>query len=150
MKVSRLAPTLLISLLVLACGGGGGHGGGSTPTSPTPQGNTVVVSATLVALNGGVLEASLTLDGKEINHGDWSLSGGCAAGCVMGAMVGSVASGSHTVAMTVVRQTATVISYVALGQVSVANPNGTGQSIDLPQKNVSLKAGESVSYQISF
>jgi len=64
-------------------------------------------------------------------------------------MVGSVASGSHTVLMIVVRQTATVISYTALGQVSAANPNGTGQSINLPQKSVSLRAGESVSYSIS-
>jgi hypothetical protein len=144
-----LAPALLTSLLVLACGGGGGHGG-STPTSPTPQGNTIVVSAGFVATIGGgsLLEATLTLDGKQIDHGDWTATGGCGV-CVMGAMVGSVSSGAHTVTLTVVRQTATVVSYAAQGSVSVAS-SASGQSIALPQKNVSLRAGESVSYQISF
>jgi hypothetical protein len=103
----------------------------------------------LVALQGGgVIEAFLTLDGKQIDHGDWSLTGGCVAGCVMGAQVGSVSSGLHTVAMTIIRQTSNVVSYAALGQVSIAT-GGSGKSIDLPQKNVSLRAGESVSYQIS-
>lgn len=146
----RQAPALLLlSLLAVSCGGGGGGNGGgpSLPTEPRPS---LRISAVVIApTNGGAQEIILSFDGREVDrHTPTDIEFGCATGCSLEAQVNEVSTGAHTLTVTIARQSRNVITYNVLGGVAVAS--GTSpRNIDLPRREVSLRAGESVSYSIT-
>jgi hypothetical protein len=141
-------PTLFLltfGLILVSCGGG--SGGGHSPTAPRP---VVVIGVNLVAATGGgAREITLSFDGREIDrHTVSSVEFGCAANCSLQARVNDVSSGSHTVTVTVVSQTSAVVGYAVVGQVSVISETGQ-RNIELPLRQVSLRAGEAVTYSTS-
>jgi hypothetical protein len=143
LKATSCAAAVL-SLLLLACGGGSRN----SPTSPQGQ---LVVSVVLDAFSkGGVLAASVAVDGRELGRSDWStLKDGCTSTCVVeGAQDSAPSPGPHTVTVTVLRQTLAVVDYNVRGSVFLAVTEGTG-SIPLTLQTVNLKAGDTVRYDIS-
>ncbi|HXO20950.1 MAG TPA: hypothetical protein VOA87_13630 [Thermoanaerobaculia bacterium] len=149
MKVSRPLASLVSLFLLASCGGGGGHGG-SGPTAP-PQGNTIIAAVTLADLSGaGLLNATVSLDGKKIGEMDWStLPSGCGAGCIVQAAAQDVSSGTHTLTVTAVKLAGGHGTYAVFGLVVVTPPSGTPRQIDLPQQQVTLQAGSTVQYPIT-
>lgn len=144
MKATSCAAASALALLLLSCGGGS-H---STPTSPQSQ---LAVSVVLDAFsNGGVLAASVSLDGRELGRSDWStLKDGCTAICVVQGSQDSLPSpGPHTVTVTVLRETLDVVDYNVRGSVFLTTSGGTG-TIPLTLQTVDLKAGDTVRYDIS-
>ena len=139
---TRSVAVLVLIGLLLACGGG-------SPSAPS--GNQVFVDIGVSSLSrGGVLEAALSFDGTEIERVDWSaLAGGCGGNCqVVGTLTG-VRSGRHTAALTIVRQSRPAVIYAVLGFVVVTDlSNGSQRTIGLPRRDVTLRAGEQVSYTI--
>ena len=94
--MKRLVASLCVSLLV-ACGGGGGGGGGPTePTpTPTPAQSRLLLNVLLLPVSAGSPEeATLSLDGREVNR-----TTGCSGGtpCALTAMLSGATRGSHTV-----------------------------------------------------
>jgi hypothetical protein len=146
MKLRSLALGALCFALS-ACGGGGRGGGPSGPTEPTPKTILVVVVA-LVPQSGGLQEASLTLDGREIFHLNLT-SGSCQSDCQLAATVNDVAVGSHTIEATVIRQSRASITYITLGQVTVGTSAGGSSQIALPTKTLALRAGDKLTYPIT-
>jgi hypothetical protein len=143
----RNLAVVLLCVALFACGGGGKGGGPSGPTEPTPK-NILVIDVALVPQTGGLQEASLTLDGREIFHLSLT-SGSCQSDCQLAATVTDVPAGSHTIEATVIRQTRTSITYVTLGQVTVGTSTGGGQQIALPTKTLALRAGDRLTYPIT-
>lgn len=150
MKLRALG-VLAFTFLLSNCGGG--HGGGpSGPTEPSAPKNILVVDVVLVPQSsGGLQEALLTLDGKQLIHVDWSngTGGYCQSDCHLPAVVNNVSTGPHTVEATVVRQTRARISYVTVGSVSFGDNSGNAHQIDLPSKIVTLGAGDKLTYPIN-
>lgn len=142
MKGWKLALALLACLLV-ACGGGGGG-----PTRP--KGRALLIDVALGSLSGGVIRTTLLFDGEELSRRDWSvLRGGCAAGCQL---IGSTNArpGTHRVEARIDEQSRDVVTYFVFGQVLIDPFTPEQESIGLPRRDVSLRAGESISYTITF
>jgi len=144
--VKSTSCTAALALLFLfACGGGNK----SNPTAPQSQ---IVVSVFLDSFtaNGGVLQATVSIDGQELGHSDWTtLPQGCLSTCqVLGSEDGTLASGMHTVTVKVVRQTLDTVSYDVRGTVFLNTPTANG-TIPLPLQSASLKAQGTVDYDIS-
>jgi hypothetical protein len=141
---------LFLSLALSACGGGGGSGGGpSGPTEPPAPKNLLIVDVVLVPQsNGGLEEASLTLDGREIFHLNTG-GGSCQSDCHLPATVADVAAGEHTIEARVIRQSRSRISYITVGSVTYGTSAGTGQQITLPSKIITLQAGDKLTYPIT-
>lgn len=150
MNSRRTLAVLVLSLVCLACGGGGG---GSSPTEPTPPPTTgkrfqfnVVVTA---PLQGGLVEGTVSVDGREVSRMDWSgTSGFCQLFCTLVNDVRGLSAGNHTITFTVVRQTRTTIDYVVGCNGIVFHENGTQQPANLPVQQVQLRAGQSVTFNI--
>jgi len=139
--MKMIACALGLSLLLLSCGGG--H---RTPTSPQ---NQVIASVFLDSFtaNGGVLQATVSLDGQELGHSDWTtLKNGCEQNCqVLGSEDIVPAAGMHTVTVKVVRQTLDVISYNVQGSLFLASPTSSA-TIPLILQQADLKAGGTVDF----
>lgn len=56
MRMKYLAPSILVSLLLTACGGGGGGGGGDAPTAPAPVA-VAITDASAKVVGASALEA---------------------------------------------------------------------------------------------
>ena len=140
MKTTACA--LGLSLLLLSCGGG--HG--KTPTSPQ---NQVVASVFLDSFttNGGVLQATVSLDGRELGRSDWTtLKGGCLANCqILGSEDTLPAAGMHTVTVKIVQQTLDVVSYNVQGALFLSSPTSTA-TIPLTLQEADLKVGGTVDF----
>lgn len=133
---------LILSLSLVACGGGGGGNGG--PTEPPVIRSTLLANAAMVSLNGGLEEASFLFDGREVFHPVCNPAGACQ----MTATLSDIARGSHTVAIRVIRQNRSSVTYTVIGQVDFADSAGT-RSIPLEQRRVTLRADEEIIYTIS-
>ncbi|HTG36548.1 MAG TPA: hypothetical protein VLB76_26825 [Thermoanaerobaculia bacterium] len=144
-----LAAILAFSTLtILSCGGGGGHGG----SSPTESGGKhLTIGFGLAALSGGVVQtAAVSVDNREIGRKEFG-NAGCALNCQVIAETERFGAGSHTVAVTIVRQSQGSVRYQVFGTgVVVDTVTGASQAITLGTKTVTLAAGGSVPYGISF
>lgn len=149
-NVRQRCAVLLLAVVCLACGGGGG--GGSGPTEPPPPtGKRFQFNVFASPTGAGLIEASLSLDGREISRRDWQRTTGspCTILCTLGGDVRGLTPGNHTVTFTVVRQTRTTIEYVVSGS-GVVTDLATGQqrAIIMEQRSPRLRAGQSVTYTV--
>jgi hypothetical protein len=149
-RVRSALAVLALSLVCLACGGGGG----SSPTEPTPPTSTgkrfqFTVGAQSTILQGGVIEATVSVDGREVSRRDWSgTSGSCQLLCSLVSDVRGLSAGNHTVTFTVVRQTRTTVDYTVTCNGIVTHENGSQEVANLPHQRAQLRAGQSVSFNI--
>jgi hypothetical protein len=146
----QLASSLLaLSLACLACDRGGG--GGSPTAPPQPTGKRFQFTVGGVAFDG-LLEATVTFDGREVARTDWSAQGGpCGILCGINADVQGISPGEHTVAFTVVRQPEPVGTYALSCHGIITDPtNSQQQVINTPQQQLRLRAGQSATFRIRF
>lgn len=141
---------LTLSFVCLGCGGGGG--GGTGPTQPPPPtGKRFQFNVFASPIGGTLIEATLSLDGRELSRRDWQSTTGsaCTILCTLGGDVRGLSSGNHTVTFTVVRQTRQVNEYVVNGS-GVVTDLATGQqrAILMEQRDPRLGAGQSVTYTV--
>jgi hypothetical protein len=130
---------------LLACGDGGGGGGGPTgPTAPPPPASQLLINLALVSLNGGLEEAILSFDNREVARPVCNPAGVCQ----MTATITGASRGNHTVSVTVVRQNRQSVTYQAVGQADFVDSGGS-RSVPLQQRQVTLRVGQSVVYEIS-
>lgn len=149
-RVCSVVAVLVCSLMCLTCGGGGG---GSSPTEPpAPSGKrfqfTVLAISTF--LQGGLQEATVSFDGREVSRVDWSRGGSaCVITCELGADVQGIAPGDHTIRFTVVRQTQTTIHYT-VGYSGILTDPATGRRdpVSSSPQQLQLRAGQSVSFTL--
>lgn|GEM_PF-5488390 len=66
----------------------------------------------------------------------------------MAAILSGISRGAHTVTILVVRQNRTSLTYDVLGQVDFVDSAGT-RTISLEHRTVTLRAGDTVTYNIS-
>jgi hypothetical protein len=149
-SVRRVVAVLTLSLVCLACGGGGG---GSSPTEPPPPSSgkqfRFTTGATSAILQGGVIEATVSVDGREVSRMDWSgTSGSCVVLCTIPSDVRGLSAGNHTVTFTVVRQTRTIVDYFVTCNGIVTHENGNQQVVNMPQQRAQLRVGQSVTFNI--
>ncbi len=135
--LALLAPCIAL----LACGGGGG---GKGPTEPASQPSITVVDVALVSLDGGAQEGSLLFDGHEIFHSSCNPAGACQ----LAATLSGTPRGAHTVSIVVVRQNRASLTYDIVGEVDFADSAG-GKTIPLEQRHLTLRAGDTVTYNIT-
>ncbi len=149
-KVRSAVAVLILSLVCLACNGGGG---GSSPTEPRPPSGkrfqfTVLAISTF--LEGGLLEAAVSVDGREVSRVDWSRGGSaCVIACGLAADVQGLAPGTHTIRFTVVRQTRTTVHYTVTYSGVLTDP-ATNQRdpVSSQPQQLRLQAGQSVTFNL--
>lgn len=151
-RSSRLLALLLVCI-VTACGGGSG-GGGRTPTEPTVTSKRLDIVFNLVpnfVSGGGAIEGAVYLDGREVGRTNWvtQQGGACAFLCQIALRADNVSEGNHTVEVQIVAQTRNMVRYTIQASGSVGTP-GTGQvrNFTLPVQDVTLRAGQRVSYSV--
>ena len=150
---ARLTAGLISCLLVFGCGGNGG----TTPTGPTntpTTGSSLIIafSGSLGSLDGAPLEATILFDGREVPGArtTCAFASGCSGLVLVPQSTLGVTSGQHTVSFQVVRQGAQGrAAYFAFGGIVVSRGGPPIQSITLVERNASIGAGESISYQIT-
>jgi hypothetical protein len=134
---------LVPCLSLLACGGGGG--GPTGPTEPPVQKSVMVLDTILASFSsGGMEDGKLFLDGREVFHRECNP----AVACQLAATLSGITRGAHTVSILLVRQNRTSVTYVVLGQVDFVDSTGS-RSFPLEQRTVTLRAGDTVTYNIS-
>lgn len=153
MKLQIVTVVALVVVLA-ACGGGGGKSGGpSGPTAPSGPKNQLIIDVVLVSqtVGAGLQIATLTLDGRELSRLDWTGFPGssCQSDCHVVGTTTDVSTGPHTVKVTVVSQSRTVMRYITLGAVTFGDSAGNAKEITLPSENRTLRAGDSLSYPIT-
>jgi hypothetical protein len=146
----RLATAIVVLAVVcLACGGGGGGNSPTEPPAPTGKRFQFVVGAQSTVLQGGVIEATVSVDGREVSRRDWSgTSDSCQILCDQTADVRGLSAGNHTVTFTVVRQTRTTVDYTVTCNGIVIHENGNQEVANLPPQRRQLRAGQSVTFSI--
>jgi hypothetical protein len=148
----RVSAVVILSLMCLACGGGGGGGGNGPTEPPAPTGKRFVFSVFASPLGSGTLiEASLSLDGREIDRRDWQRTTGsaCTILCSLNGDERGLTPGNHTLTYTVVRQVRQTTEYDVNGS-GVVTDLATGQqrAIILGSRSARLGAGQSVTYTV--
>ena len=145
----KRASLMAVVLVVLSACGGGGHGSGSGPTSPTESKSRLTLGGLVTPFGAGApQEVRLFLDGNEVAKQDFGA--GCLIGCTASANLEGVARGQHTFFLTVTRQTRASVSYVIVMDGLYVDSSGLPTQIPARTSTVSLKAGGTVSYNISF
>lgn len=140
---------LILCLACLACDGGGG----GSPTEPRPPSGkrfqfTVLAISTF--LEGGLLEAAVSVDGREVSRVDWSRGGSaCVIACGIAADVQGLTPGTHTIRFTVVRQTRTTVHYTVSYNGILTDP-ATNQRdpVSSQPQQIRLQAGQSVTFTL--
>ena len=132
---------LLLGLAFLGCGGGGG--GNSGPSDP---GGTALIAIVFSVGSGTSDEVVLSFDGREVARSQACSARGPA--CALTATVSGVRRGGHSVVLRVNRQSQAAMAYSFLGEVDYSDNSGV-RSIPLQQRQVTLRVGDSVTYDIS-
>ena len=117
----------------------------STPV--TSDDRTLEISVTLTALEGSCVEATLFYDGVELAEAHRT----CADGCTrleLSAFTPRTA-GDHTLEVRVLRQSREAVDYRVAGEALIIGSTPRF-SIPLGPTQQTLRAGESVSYQLRF
>jgi hypothetical protein len=150
LRARRASGVLILSLLCLACGGGGGGNGGPTEPPP-PTGKRFQFNVFASPIDGGLVEATLSLDGRQIARRDWPATTGsvCTILCGLPGDEQGLTPGNHTLTFTVVRQNRTTLEYIVNGSGVVTDLATGGQrAIVMPQQNPRLRAGQSVTFTV--
>jgi hypothetical protein len=147
--VRRAVAVLVLPLVCLACGGGGG----GSPTEPPPASGKRIqftVLAISTFLQGGLLEATVSFDGREVSRVDWSRGGSaCTVACGIAADVQGLAPGNHTIRFTVVRQTQATVHYtVAYSGILIDPATNQRDPVSSQPQQLRLQAGQSVTFNL--
>ena len=142
MKIVRSAAVLPL-LFLLACGS-------SSKSSPTASQSQLAVAMLLDTFStGSLLAASVSLDGQEIGRSDWSNIGGCIGTClIQGAQGTFPAPGPHTVTVTILNETPSLIDYNVSGTVFLTTSTIDG-TIPLALQTLKLPVGGTAKYSIT-
>jgi hypothetical protein len=99
---------------------------------------------------GGILEAAVFFDGREVGRTDWSRTGGpCEFNCGIAGDVQGISPGNHTVRFTVVRQERAVTLYQFVLSGFIIDPTtGSRDPIGQVSQRLRLRSGESVSFTV--
>jgi hypothetical protein len=121
-------------------------------TQAMPGARNVEIEGTLEIQDGGVLEATVLYDGLEVPgaRSRCPQPAGCDELELEAALVS--ASGRHTIAFQVLRQSQDVVEYRAEGTLTVSreNVNLGGFPLRLGPQRASLAAGEAVTFDVQF
>jgi hypothetical protein len=149
----HIATALLGCLLLSGCGGDGGSSTPTTPTTPPSSSSLVIgIGGALSSPSGAPLEATLLLDGREIQGAriTCQFTAGCPAILMNPGNLLEITPGQHTVSFQLIRQAASGrMPYSTSGLAIVRRGAATVQNITLVERTANLIPTESISYQIT-
>jgi hypothetical protein len=122
------------------------------PNATTARpGRSLEIRGSLTATQGSCIEAAVLYDGKEVAGGRTACreESGCAQ-LELNANVDST-NGHHTISFQVVSQSPETVEYIAEGEVLVTRDHiPFAMTLDLDPIRVTLRPGESVTFEVDF
>ena len=152
--VATRAATLVLVSLIAACGGGGG-----SPTAPGGITNTLAVIVDMRSSEATKPHFEIRIDGTLVGEQDYTQSsvhcqppfGTRIFGkCAVGGSIQNVASGQHSVRVTLVNQVGPNWTWVFVGgaKLTKTTPVLSETPIDLSKQTRDLRVGDSVSWSL--